>query len=148
MFGEFVVPSRSRELGRAVRPDVDEPAVVLRPGPSTPAVDVRDDDSTTLPEASPSIDIRWSADGGCTVELRGLPTRSMLAEARDILWSRSPSDRLTVVVTHAVLTRSLFALLIAGRRRLSSRGVFEIVGLDASGARRIADSRGVRQDES
>ena len=65
----------------------------------------------------------------------------MLTEAREILWSRTPSDRLTVVVTHAVLTRNLFALLIAGRRRMSASGVFEIVGLDAPGARRIADSR-------
>jgi len=71
----------------------------------------------------------------------------MLAEARDILWSRTPSDRLTVIVTEAVLTRNLFALLIAGRRRLSASGVFEFVGLDAPGARRIADSRSTRQQD-
>ena len=72
--------------------------------------------------------------------LRGRPTRAMLAEARDVLWSRSPQDRLTVVVTDAVLTRELFAMLIAGRRRLSATGMFEIVGLDETGARRIASN--------
>jgi hypothetical protein len=64
----------------------------------------------------------------------------MLTKARDLLWSRSPQDRLTIVVSEAVLTRELFAMLIAGRRRLAASGVFEIVGLDAPGARRIAES--------
>jgi hypothetical protein len=88
---------------------------------------------------TPSIDIRWVDDGACVVELRGRATRAMLAQARDLLWSRKPTDRLTVVVSEAVLTRDLFAMLIAGRRRLSAGGLFEIVGLDAQGARRIAD---------
>jgi hypothetical protein len=123
------------------RPAAAEPAVVLRPDRSPSVVDIRDGVEGRTAEPTPSIDIRWSDEGACTVELRGRPTRSMLTEARDILWSRTPSDRLTVVVTDAVLTRNLFALLIAGRRRLSSSGVFEIVGLDAPGARRIADSR-------
>lgn len=91
-------------------------------------------------EVAAGIDIRWTDDGACIVELRGRPTRPMLAKARDLLWSRSPQDRLTVVVSDAVLTRELFAMLIAGRRRLSSSGVFEIVGLDAPGARSIANS--------
>lgn len=86
------------------------------------------------------IDIRWTEDGACVVELSGRPTRAMLAKARDLLWSRSPTDRLTIVVSEAVLTRELFAMLIAGRRRLSASGVFEIVGLDAPGALHIADS--------
>jgi hypothetical protein len=92
------------------------------------------------PEVGAGIDIRWTDDGACVVELRGRPTRPMLAKARDLLWSRSPQDRLTVVVSDAVLTRELFAMLIAGRRRLSAAGVFEIVGLDAPGARSIANS--------
>lgn len=94
-----------------------------------------------LPAVAAGIEIRWTEDGACVVELRGRPTRPMLAKARDLLWSRSPQDRLTIVVSDAVLTRELFAMLIAGRRRLSASGVLEIVGLDAPGARRIADSR-------
>ncbi len=135
------MPPRSRKSGPAARTEAAEPAVVLRPGPTPRALDVRDEAAGRETEPAPSIDIRWSDEGACTVELRGRPTRAMLTEAREILWSRTPSDRLTVVVTHAVLTRNLFALLIAGRRRLSASGVFEIVGLDAPGARRIADSR-------
>jgi hypothetical protein len=97
------------------------------------------------PDVDAGIDIRWTEDGACIVELRGRPTRPMLSKARDLLWSRSPQDRLTIVVSDAVLTRELFAMLIAGRRRLRAAGVLEIVGLDAPGARRIADSaRAVR----
>jgi hypothetical protein len=99
----------------------------------------RDTVPPAVPAVSPSIDIRWIDDGACVVELRGRATRAMLTQARDLLWSHKPTDRLTVVVSEAVLTRDLFAMLIAGRRRLSAGGLFEIVGLDAQGARRIAD---------
>lgn len=138
------MPPRSRRTDPAARIAAAEPAVVLRPDPQVPADLHR---GVHLAEPTPSIDIHWSSDGACTVELRGRPSRAMLTEARDILWSRTPSDRLTVVVTEAVLTRNLFALLIAGRRRLSASGVFEIVGLDAPGARRIADSRSTGQQD-
>jgi hypothetical protein len=127
------VPPRSRISGPSSRSTEPEQVIDLS----------ADADLAVVPDdgAEPSIEISWSKDGGCTVELRGRPTRLMLAEARDILWSRSAQDRLTVVVTDAVLTRNLFALLIAGRRRLSAAGVFEIVGLNATGARHIANSR-------
>ena len=133
-----------------VRPDPDlvvERVSVEPPAGTEPAtVDVTRDRTPSRPSAAragdvaPGIDIRWTEDGACVVELRGRPTRAMLAKARDLLWSRSPQDRLTVVISDAVLTKELFAMLIAGRRRLSSSGVFEIVGLDAPGARNIANS--------
>src|SRR4051812_48162480 len=105
MSGGVVVPPPSRRTGPAARPEASEPAVVLRPGPTPSVVDVRDGATAPDVEQASSIDIRWSDEGACTVELRGRPTRAMLTEAREILWSRTPSDRLTVVVTHAVLTR-------------------------------------------
>jgi hypothetical protein len=113
--------------------DADRPAVIdLTSGTTAAAASARSD--------AAGIDISWTDDGTCVVELRGRLTRPMLAEARDLLWSRSPQDRLTIVVTDAVLTRDLFSMLIAGRRRLSASGVLEIVGLDAPGARHIANS--------
>lgn len=125
------------------RVTVEQVGPVDGTGPT--AIDVSAAESATTGGSSSDlqagIDIRWTDDGACLVELRGRLTRPMLAKARDLLWSRSPQDRLTIVVSEAVLTRELFAMLIAGRRRLSSSGVLEIVGLDAPGARRIANSR-------
>jgi hypothetical protein len=142
------VPPRQRSTTRSVRP-----SQATEPSPDVRSAKI-DDVSVELPESAPDsavqqgrpdvtagIDIRWTDDGACIVELRGRPTRPMLSKARDLLWSRSPQDRLTIVVSDAVLTRELFAMLIAGRRRLRASGVLEIVGLDAIGARRIADSR-------
>jgi hypothetical protein len=92
------------------------------------------------PDGKPAeIEIRWSAARACVVVVRGRPTRALLTETRNVLWSWSPQDSLTVDVRDAVLTRELFATLIAGRRRLRANGLFEIVGLDVGGAHRIAD---------
>ena len=132
------MPPRQRSSARSPRPH--------RPDERLPDATIEVPESSGGPIASgpadvtAGIDIRWTDDGACIVELRGRPTRPMLSKARDLLWSRSPQDRLTIVVSEAVLTRELFAMLIAGRRRLSASGVFEIIGLDAPGARRIADS--------
>jgi hypothetical protein len=119
-----------------VEVSVDETSVA----PERLSIGQRDRGHPGRPTVTAGVDIRWTEDGACIVELRGRPTRPMLAKARDLLWSRSAQDRLTIVVSDAVLTRELFAMLIAGRRRLSASGVLEIVGLDAPGARRIADS--------
>jgi hypothetical protein len=102
-----------------------------------PAVVVHRD---AAPGGEPAeIEIRWPAPRTCVVVIRGRPTRALLTEARNVLWGWSPQDSLTVDVREAVLTRELFATLIAGRRRLRANGLFEIVGLDVGGARRIAD---------
>jgi hypothetical protein len=143
------VPPRQRSTTRSVRPSqATEPSPDVRSAKidgasvelpqSAPAIPIP---QVRRPDVTAGIDIRWTDDGACIVELRGRPTRPMLSKARDLLWSRSPQDRLTIVVSDAVLTRELFAMLIAGRRRLRASGVLEIVGLDAIGARRIADSR-------
>lgn len=100
------------------------------------------------PGPSPGIEIRWAPDGACVVEMRGHPTRALLTEARDLLWSHSPQERLVIDVSDAVLTRELFATIVAGRRRLSAHGVLEIVGLDAPGARRIANGGPVPRNGS
>lgn len=112
------------ESGRRATPD------------SSPAIVHRD---TGLGGASAEVEIRWLAPRTCLVVVRGRPTRSLLNEARNVLWGWSPQDSLTVDVRQAVLTRELFATLVAGRRRLRANGLFEIVGLDVGGARRIAD---------
>lgn len=159
------MPPRQRSSARSVRPFRSaEPFADARTAGDSATEDSTADDSTTndpsadltleipestrpgavpqgRPDNSAGIDIRWTDDGACIVELRGRLTRPMLSKARDLLWSRSPQERLTIVVSDAVLTRELFAMLIAGRRRLRASGVFEIVGLDAPGARRIAESK-------
>jgi hypothetical protein len=106
------------------------------PADAIPVVVHRDLD----PDGKPAeIEIRWSAARVCVVVVRGRPTRTLLTETRNVLWSWSPQDSLTVDVSDAVLTRELFATLIAGRRRLRANGLFEIVGLDVGGVHRIAD---------
>jgi hypothetical protein len=124
------VPLGPTERRRGATPDVSTPAVVHR---------------DISPSGEPAeIEIRWPAPRTCVVVVRGRPTRTLLTEARSVLWGWSPQDSLTIDVREAVLTRELFATLIAGRRRLRANGLFEIVGLDVSGARRIAD-RGRRR---
>jgi hypothetical protein len=137
-------PARSTPLSGSSDPEivvgqvsVDETGEAPERPPAGPRPDPEEPSGSAV---TAGIDIRWTEDGSCIVELRGRPTRTMLTKARDLLWSRSPQDRLTIVVSDAVLTRELFAMLIAGRRRSSASGVLEIVGLDAPGARRIADS--------